>query len=77
MNDQQSQNQMLRAHFDMGLRITGLKASRQFGISHLPRRILDLKEAGYPLADEWVKVEKSNGKKTRVKEWRKAPEGVV
>lgn len=65
-----TQNEMLLAHFRDGNRITGLGALRLFGVSHLPRRILDLKEAGHSLESEWVKVTKANGELVRVKEWR-------
>ena len=67
-----TQTAMVRKHLDMGLRITGLQAIREFGIMHLARRILDLKEAGYPIADEWIRVRKSNGDMARVKEYKRA-----
>jgi len=66
----QTQNRMIRAHLEDGNTITGLEAWRM-GVSSLPRRILDLKEAGYPIADRWVEVRKANGELARVKEWRK------
>lgn len=69
---QATQNAMLLAHFKRGERITGLQALVQYGVSHLPRRILDLKEAGHDLQSEWVIVTKANGDQTRVKEWRLA-----
>ena len=68
----ETQTKMVRNHLEMGLRITGKKAFSQFGIMHLPRRIKDLKEAGYPIADRWINVTKANGDTARVKEWRKA-----
>ena len=68
----QSQTKAIRAHFDAGNTITGLEALRRFGVGHLPRRILDLKERGYGIADQWVHVEKANGQTARVKEYRKA-----
>ena len=67
-----SQNALLLSHFKEGHRITGLEALRLYGISHLPRRILDLKERGHNLEAEWIEVEKANGDKARVKEWRMA-----
>ena len=66
-----TQNRMIRAHLDDGHSITGLEALRMFGVGHLPRRILDLKEAGYPIADRWIRVLKGNGDYARVKEYRK------
>lgn len=65
-----SQYGMLRTHFLQGNRVTGLEASIKFGISHLPRRILDLKESGMILLYDWVKVKKANGKMAKVKQWR-------
>lgn len=61
-----TQNAAILAHLRAGHRITGLQALREFGVIHLPRRILDLKERGYPVADRWVHV--GDGK--RVKEYR-------
>lgn len=66
----ESQNKLILAHLAEGNRITGLGALRKFGVSHLPRRILDLKEAGHKLESEWVIVTKANGDAARVKEWR-------
>jgi len=67
-----SQKQAIRAHLDMGLRITGKKAFTQFGVMHLPRRILDLIEGGYPIAKQTITVEKADGSTARVTEYRKA-----
>ena len=65
----QSQCKSILAHLRSGKRITGLEALRLFGCIHLPRRILDLKESGHVIADEWVKDERT-GK--RFKEYRLA-----
>jgi|DEB0MinimDraft_4_1074332.scaffolds.fasta_scaffold244344_1 hypothetical protein len=70
----ETQNALLRQHFEEGRTITGLEALRLYGVSHLPRRILDIKEGGYPLANRWVRVQKANGDVARVKEWRKGSE---
>jgi hypothetical protein len=67
-----SQNRLILAYLKQGHRITGLDALRRFGVSHLPRRILDLKQAGHKLESEWVRVPKANGDIARVKEWRLA-----
>ena len=45
--------------------ITGLEALEKFGTMCLPRRILDLKETGVPVSDQFIKL--PNGK--RVKEY--------
>lgn len=66
----QSQNKQILAYLTAGHRLTGLDALRRFGVSHLPRRILDLKESGHKLESEWVRVTKANGDVARVKEWR-------
>ena len=48
--------------------ITGLEALVRLGISHLPRRIKDLKESGIIIdSDEWIDVAKANGKTAHVK----------
>ena len=65
-----SQNNLLLAHLQDGKTITGLDALRLYGVSHLPRRILDLKQRGHNLEAAWVEVQKSNGDSARVKEWR-------
>lgn len=67
-----TQNAQILAHLKAGNRLTGLQALRKFGVSHLPRRILDLKEKGHNLQSEWVIVAKANGQTARVKEWRLA-----
>lgn len=66
----ESQNAMILGHLREGGSLTGLQALMMFGVSHLPRRILDLKEKGYQLKGEWVHVAKANGDIARVKEWR-------
>jgi hypothetical protein len=37
-----------------GMRLTVLSAITEYGISSLPRRILDLKEAGVEIRDRWI-----------------------
>ena len=69
----ETQNAALLKHFKKGETITQLQASMMFGIGHLPRRILDLKEKGHDLQFEWIKVAKANGSTARVKRWRMAP----
>lgn len=48
-----------------GVRLTVLSAITEYGISSLPRRILDLKENGIEIRDRWVK----EGNKNSYKEW--------
>jgi hypothetical protein len=40
-----------------GVRLTVLSAMTEYGISSLPRRILDLKESGIEIKDAWVKTD--------------------
>lgn len=48
-----------------GIRLTVKSALVTYGVSSLPRRILDLKEQGITIEDQWVKI---NGQE-RFKEW--------
>ena len=56
-----TQNKAILAHLRRGKRITGLEALRLFGCIHLPRRILDLKEAGHRINSRTIKL--ANGKR--------------
>ena len=64
-----SQNAQILAHLKRGHSITFWDAVQDFGVMHLPRRILDLKEAGHNVIDEW---ETRDGK--RYKRWWIGPE---
>ena len=59
----------IRAHLESGHSITGLEASKRFGVGHLPRRILDLKESGFPIDSQFIGVTKTNGEKAHVKQY--------
>ena len=48
-----------------GKRLTVLSAINEYGISSLPRRILDLKENGVEIKDGWIEI---NNKRV-YKEW--------
>jgi hypothetical protein len=63
----ESQNEQIKNWlFDnVNQSITGLEALEKFGTMCLPRRILDLKETGVPVSDQFIKL--PNGK--RVKEY--------
>ena len=50
----------------LGREVTGLSALNNFGCMRLSARILDLKEAGYPVVDRWIDL--PSGK--RVKAYR-------
>jgi hypothetical protein len=43
-----------------GVRLTVLSAITEYGISSLPRRILDLKEAGIEIKDRWMQEDGKN-----------------
>jgi hypothetical protein len=58
--NQSTQNAMILAHLRGGNSVTFFDAMRDFGVMHLPRRILDIKEAGHNIESEWVSV---NGKR--------------
>ena len=59
-----TQNTRILKHLLAGNSITFWGAVDMFGVMHLPRRIKDLKEAGFPIEDTWV----TKGKK-RFKEY--------
>ena len=46
-----------------GERLTSMDAMVRYGIGHLPRRILDLKEHGVPVVDEFVTVRDEHGER--------------
>ena len=56
-------------HLREGNKISVAVAIPQLGIGSLPRRILDLKEAGHVLGEEWVKYNNAKGQKKRYKQW--------
>lgn len=68
-----TQNAKLLRHLRDGGTITVWEGINHLGISSIPRRILDLKEAGHDIVDVW----EENGKK-RYKRWslqREKPNG--
>ena len=67
-----TQSQQILDHLKSGKTITGLQALRKYGVGHLPRRILDLKQSGHSIQSQFVRVEKANGGMTSVKEYRLA-----
>lgn len=64
-------NQVL-AHLKAGHTITFWDAVERFGIMHLPRRILDIRELGHVVESEWVK--NAAGKRFK-KYWLSPSEG--
>ncbi len=43
-------------HLRQGNTLTGIEALSLCGTMHLPRRVLDLKEMGHNIKDEWTTV---------------------
>lgn len=58
LNEKQSQSQNTRIldHLKSGGRITSLDALNQFGCLRLSARIKDLRDLGYEIRDEFIKV---------------------
>ena len=64
------QRTMVLEHLESGRTITSLEALREYGIIQLPKRIFDLREAGYPVEKHWITVRKRHGEKARIAEYR-------
>lgn len=47
--------------------ITRIQAYNDLGITELPKRISEMRQAGEPIGDEWVEVKNRYDEKTRVK----------
>jgi helix-turn-helix protein len=62
-----SQADRVLQHLESGNSITSLSALSDLAIIHLPRRIADLRELGYPIIDHYETVENRYGSKVRVK----------
>lgn len=63
-----TQNKMLFDHLMTGSEITGLDALRWFGISCLPRRVMDVEEDYNVRIDrEWMDIKTKFGKKRVLK----------
>lgn len=65
MNHTETQNKNIQAWLEQGNSITGMVALEKFGCWSLPRRICDLKEKGFAINSQFIKLE--NGK--RIKEY--------
>ncbi len=65
-----TQNDLLLNHLKAHGSITMFEAFTELGISHLPRRVMDLKEKGIKInCDKWLQVKKANGKSATVKKY--------
>lgn len=69
MKDNQSKR--VWAYISSGKPITRLEAYEKLGIFELPKRISELRQAGYPIGDTWLKVTNRYGEMTRVKAYFK------
>ena len=69
MNNKQkkTQNERVLDFIDTHGSITRMQAFEALGITELPKRISEMRQAGIPIADEWVEVKNRYGEKTRVK----------
>ncbi len=52
-----AQCQQVYSLLSSGIHLTVFRAMTEYGISSLPRRILDLKESGIEIKDAWVKTD--------------------
>ncbi len=51
-----SQNERILSHLQHGGAITTLSAIHDFGCVKLGSRISELRKAGHPIADEWIRT---------------------
>lgn len=65
-----TQAQRVLEHLESGRTITSLGGLREYGIIQFPRRIYDLRHAGYPITDRFIRVRNRFGEMCRVKEYR-------
>ncbi len=56
MESQNSQNEQILRYMQSGRKITPMEALNDFGCMRLGGRIFELKEAGYKIQDEWLKL---------------------
>ena len=64
-----TQAERVLEHLQTGNTITSLSALAHFGIIQLPRRIYDLKAAGWPIQSRNCFVTNRYGQRVRVKEY--------
>lgn len=65
MDAAKSQCQNILAHLKDRGPITGLEALKLYGCIHLPRRILDLREAGHRITSTMIEVPGRRGEKPK------------
>jgi hypothetical protein len=65
-----TQNQRILDYIEEHGSITQKEADRFLGVTRLPSRIFDLKDQGYNIVGEWVKVKNRFGEPCRVKRYR-------
>lgn len=71
--DIETQNRRILAHLQNGGTVTSLTALYDFGCLRLSGRIFELREAGYPIEDEWV--ETPSGKRVKMYFLRRSQSG--
>jgi hypothetical protein len=65
-----TQNERIIEYIKENGGITQFEATAELGVLRLPSRINDLKNLGYPVVDEWVKVKNRFGETCNVKRYR-------
>lgn len=69
MSDLDTQNERLLAALKAGRSFTRLQAMHELSIGNLPARVLELRQAGEPVADKWIKAENQFGGMSRFKSY--------
>lgn len=64
-----TQNERIIEYIKENGGITQFEATAELGVLRLPSRINDLKNLGYPVVDEWVKVKNRFGETCNVKRY--------
>ena len=64
-----TQNERIIEYIKENGGITQFEATSELGVLRLPSRINDLKNLGYPVVDEWVKVKNRFGETCNVKRY--------
>lgn len=67
-----TQIQNVLEHLISGRSITALEALQNYGVMHLPRRIMDLEELGHVIIRKTISVVKANGRIAHVTQYSMA-----
>lgn len=69
MSDYDSQNERLLVALKAGRSFTRLEAFHELSIGNLPARVLELRQRGEPVTDEWIKAKNQYGGMSRFKSY--------